>query len=105
MVHTNLMTTISKLQSKWFQVYCGNGDKTLLSLGEALLKKRLDTHGFEELEGFQLLHLSLKMYIRKIGELSCFLHNLLFSFLYKYLKMAKEFCMDSIASLFRAIGI
>lgn len=32
------------------QVFCGNKDRTLLSLAEALLRKRLDTHGFEELE-------------------------------------------------------
>jgi hypothetical protein len=44
----------------WFQVYCGNGDKTLLSLAKALLKKRLETHGFEELEGFYLLGFSLR---------------------------------------------
>ena len=87
MVHANLMSAISKLQLKWFQVYCGNGDKTLLSLGEALLKKRLDTHGFEELEGFQLLDLSLKMYIRKIGKRSHIIYySLFFTTIWKWLK-------------------
>lgn len=40
------------------QVFCGNKDRALLSLAEALLKKRLDTHGFEELEAL-LVYIAL----------------------------------------------
>lgn len=40
------------------QVCCAVGDKALLQLAEALLKKRLDTHGFEELEAL-LVYITL----------------------------------------------
>lgn len=36
------------------QVSCGNGGERLLSLGEALLKKRIDSHGLHELEALRV---------------------------------------------------
>eukprot|EP00249_Psilotum_nudum_P015279 c25240_g1_i1 orf=38-2890(+) len=40
------------------QVCCGNGEKTLLQLAEALMKKRIDSHGLQELEAL-LVYISI----------------------------------------------